>query len=142
MELLDITLSDALAYNAKHYRDNTAYIFENTVYTWGATEAITDRMASMMLQSGIRKGSRLGLWSVNTVALAFTLYAAMKVGAVPVIFNYSYKELELGSVLAYSNTQFMFYGSSTGSLSYPDILARVKEKSPSLQACSSPTTES
>lgn len=135
MDLLDITLSDALAYNAKHYRDNTAYIFEDTVYTWGATEAITDRMASMMLQSGIRKGSRLGLWSVNTVALAFTLYAAMKVGAVPVIFNYSYKELELGSVLAYSDTQFMFYGSSTGSLSYPDILARVKEKSPSLQAC-------
>lgn len=135
MKLLDVTLSEVLAHHAQNYPEDTAYIFEGRTYSWAKTEALTDRMAADMLREGIEKGSHVGLWGVNSIALAFALYAAMKIGAIPVLVNFSYKELELRSVLDYADVEFLYYGRSTGSLNYPSVLSGVKDALPLLRAC-------
>ena len=130
MKLLNLTLSDVLSQNATQFPKDAAYIFEGKLYTWRQIDRITDHMAIVMLEDGVRKGTHVGLWGVNSVALVCTLYAAMKIGAVPTILNYSYKAIEVQSLVSYADVEFLYYGESTGSLSYPNILAQMQKKRP------------
>ena len=70
MKLLDVTLSEVLAHHAHNFPEDTAYIFEGRTYSWAKTQALTDRLAADMLRKGIEKGSHVGLWGVNSIALA------------------------------------------------------------------------
>jgi len=135
MELLHVTLAQVLSHHAAHWGGDTAYIFEDTVYTWGQIDAVTDRMAIAMVRDGVGKGAHVGIWGVNSVPLICTIFAAMKLGAVPVVFNYSYKELELRTLISYADVSALYYGSSTGSLDYPKILAQIQKKRPALALC-------
>ena len=135
MKLLNLTLSDVLSQNATQFPKDAAYIFEGKLYTWRQIDRITDNMAIVMLEDGVRKGTHVGLWGVNSVALVCTLYAAMKIGAVPTILNYSYKAIEVQSLVSYADVEFLYYGESTGSLSYPNILAQMQKKAPLLKLC-------
>ena len=57
MKLLNLTLSDVLSQNATQFPKDAAYIFEGKLYTWRQIDRITDHMAIVMLEDGVRKGT-------------------------------------------------------------------------------------
>lgn len=133
MNLLNITLSDVLKKNAEDFPKDIAYIFDDVSYNWKQVDQITDIIAAMMLKNNIKKGTHVGVWSINSIQQVCIIYAAMKIGAVTAVFNYSYKHLEMKNVLAYADIEYLFYGESTGSIDYLKIINKVKKGLPKLK---------
>lgn len=133
MDLLNVTLSDILKKNAEDYPEDIAYVFDDVSYSWKQVDQITDLIAAMMLKKNIKKGTHVGVWSVNSIQQVCIIYAAMKIGAVTTVFNYSYKYLEMKNILSYADTEYLFYGESTGSVDYLETINKVKEKLPNLK---------
>lgn len=133
MDLLNVTLSDVLKKNAEDYPEDIAYIFDDVSYNWKQVDQITNIIAAMMLKKNIHKGTHVGVWSINSIQQVCTMYAAMKIGAVTSIFNYSYKHLEMKSILSYADIEYLFYGESTGSVDYLEIINKIKKDLPELQ---------
>ena len=133
MSLLNVTIADVLKNNAENYPNDIAYIFENISYTWRELDEITDIMATKLLNNNIRKDINVGIWSVNSIEQIFTIFAVVKTGALAAIFNYSYKDLEICSLLSHSRTEYLLYGESTGSINYHEIIERNYNKLPVLK---------
>lgn len=133
MNLLNVTLSDVLKKNAEDYPEDIAYIFDDVSYNWKQVDQITDIIVAMMLKKNIQKGTHVGVWSINSIQQVCIIYAAMKIGAVTSIFNYSYKHLEMKSVVSYADIEYLFYGESTGSIDYLEIINKIKKNLPKLK---------
>ncbi|MGF7059484.1 class I adenylate-forming enzyme family protein [Brassicibacter mesophilus] len=133
MDLLNVTLSDVLKKNAEDYPEDVAYIFDDVSYNWKQVDQITDSIAEMMLKKNIQKGTHVGVWSINSIQQVCIIYAAMKIGAVTAVFNYSYKHLEMKNVLSYADIEYLFYGESTGSIDYLGVINKVKKNLPKLK---------
>lgn len=140
MDLLNVTLTDVLKKNAENYPEDIAYIFDDVSYNWKQLDEITDIIASMMLKKNIHKGTHVGVWSINSIQQVCIMYAAMKIGAVTAVFNYSYKHLEMKSVLSYADIEYLFYGESTGSIDYLEVINKIKRNLPELKDFFSITT--
>ncbi|WP_066497954.1 class I adenylate-forming enzyme family protein [Abyssisolibacter fermentans] len=133
MDILNVTLSDVLKKNAEDYPEDIAYIFDDVSYNWKQVDQITDIIATMMLKKNIQKGTHVGVWSINSFQQVCIMYAAMKIGAVTAVFNYSYKHLEMKNVLSYADIEYLFYGESTGSIDYLKIINKVNKGLPKLK---------
>ncbi len=134
MSLLNVTLADVLKINSLRHPDGIAYIFEDISYTWREVDEITDIMAIKLINNGIKKDMHVGIWSINSIEQVFTIFAVVKTGAIATLFNYSYKDLEIRSLLTNSHTEYLLYGESTGSIDYRDIIERNHNKLPKLKS--------
>ena len=134
MSLLNVTLADVLKMNSQRYPQGIAYIFEDISYTWREVDEITDIMAIKLINNDIRKGMHVGIWSINSIEQVLTIFAVIKTGAIATLFNYSYKDLEIRSLLTNSHTEYLLYGESTGSIDYRDIIERNHNKLPKLKS--------
>ncbi|QAT49963.1 hypothetical protein EQM14_09380 [Caproiciproducens sp. NJN-50] len=134
MELMCVTISELTKRNAELYPCDIAYIFDERKYTWEEVEGITDWLAVDMLNKGIRKGTHVGLWAVNSVQLVMHLFAAQKIGAIPSVFNYSYKALEMQSVLSYADIEYLYIGEEKSGMDYWKTLEEIRETLPCLKA--------
>src|SRR3990172_4524004 len=63
--------------------------------TWAELRLKGDRMAAALHALGIRKGDRVGLLTPNSVSWYVFLYAAVRLGAVPVPFDPQMGEYEM-----------------------------------------------
>jgi fatty-acyl-CoA synthase len=133
MSLLNVTIADVLKENSKEYPHDIAYIFENISYTWKELDDVTDIMAIKLLNNNIKKDMHVGIWSINSIEQIFTIFAVIKTGAVATILNYSYKDLEIESLLYHSHAEYLLYGESTGSINYKEIIERNYTKLPKLK---------
>jgi fatty-acyl-CoA synthase len=106
MSLLNVTLADVLKMNSQRYPQGIAYIFEDISYTWREVDEITDIMAIKLINNDIRKGMHVGIWSINSIEQVLTIFAVIKTGAIATLFNYSYKDLEIRSLLTNSHTLY------------------------------------
>ena len=134
MSLLDVTIADALTNNSQRYPNSIAYIFEDISYTWRELDEITDIMAIKLISNNIKKNIHVGIWSINSIEQIFTIFAVVKTGAIATLFNYSYKDLEIRSLLSHSHTEYLLYGESTGSIDYQDIIEKNHNKLPKLKS--------
>ena len=106
----EATIAALISEHAEKYPDKTAFIFDNHFYSWRQVDRCTDRIAAGMLKKGIIKGTHLGFWSMNHAAAVFYLLAAMKIGVVCAVINYSYHEFELKNVLQEADIEFLYLG--------------------------------
>ena len=90
-----------------------------------------DRLASGMLEAGLQKGDRVGVWGPNVAEWALTQYATAKLGVILVNINPSYRVSELQYALGQSGCRWIF---SVPELKEADFGAMIEEASGALPA--------
>ena len=134
--LTNKTIGECLKDQARRRPDSIALEFEEELFTWNDLEILSDRVAIALLKKGIRKGSHVGIWSVNSPNWIFTFFGLSKLGAVPVLLNTCYKEVEMADVLASADIEFLCYGDGYKDINYDDILQKISpEILPSREKC-------
>jgi fatty-acyl-CoA synthase len=77
-------------------------------YTYAEFGAAVDRLAGGMLDAGVERGDRVGVWGPNRAEWALVQYATAKLGVILVNINPAYRTSELEYVLAQSGCRMLF----------------------------------
>lgn len=81
-------------------------------YTYAEFDDRAARLATAMVQSGVTAGDKVVCYLYNSPAYLETVYAAFKIGAVPVNANYRYTGPELVSLLRDADAAVLVHSSS------------------------------
>src|ERR1700730_612626 len=95
--LLDITIGTARDLAAQRWADQVALIDrgQDVRLSWQALRRRSEDLAAGFLQLGLKKGERIGVWSLNPVEWTLTQFAAAKAGLILVTLNPAYRTTEL-----------------------------------------------
>lgn len=83
----------------------TALVHGDRGLTWAEFDDRAARLAGYLAAAGVGPGERVGIALYNSPEYLETLYAALKLRAVPVNVNYRYREGELAQVLSYAGVR-------------------------------------
>lgn len=126
---MDKLISETIGYCLKERAEKTPGIiglsYRDYSYSWREIDEISDFLAVKYLKYGIKKGTHVGIWSVNTPNWVFAYFALVKLGAIAILINTCYKETELEKILKYSDVEYIFYGNGIKDLNYKDILDKI-----------------
>ena len=100
--LLDITIGTARDLAAQRWPDRTALIDrgQDVRLSWQALRRRSEDLAAGFLTLGLKKGERIGVWSLNRVEWTVTQFAAAKAGLILVTINPAYRTTELEFALS------------------------------------------
>jgi fatty-acyl-CoA synthase len=103
---------------------------------WTYTElaAEVDALALGLLEMGIAKGDRVGIWAPNCAEWTLTQYATAKIGAILVNINPAYRARELEFVLNQSGTTLLVAAEKLKSSDYAGMIAEVRPRCPALRS--------
>jgi len=146
----DTTLSYATNPGSKPLLEETiAQNFLATVAQFGSCEALVDRASNRrwtytalaedvdalsygLLELGLSKGDRAGIWAPNCAEWTLVQYATARIGVILVNINPAYRASELSYVLRQSGIRTLVaYPEFKGS-SYADIIDSVRDECPEL----------
>ena len=105
--LVEMTFGQLLERVAAEFPDGTAFAYTTRDYTrtWREFLEDVDRAARMLLAMGVKKGDHVAIWATNDPHWFLTFWAAVRIGAVLVTVNTSYKIHEAEYLLHQSDTQ-------------------------------------
>ena len=111
MKLVQKTIGRCLKETAERYPDQTAIEYGDWTCTWSDLDAVTDYLAARFFDRyGIRTGTHVGIWSLNSPAFVQTCLALYKLGAVVVVLNAANSVDEMADQLIRSDMEVLFYG--------------------------------
>jgi acyl-CoA synthetase (AMP-forming)/AMP-acid ligase II len=90
--------------------DRPAIIFEGKKYSFGDLSQRVNRLANVLLGSGVEKGDRVAILQVNCNQYVEAYYAVAKIGAIFVPLNFRAKQDELVHMLNHSESNVLFVG--------------------------------
>lgn len=122
MRLLNKTIGECLEERALQTPDRVAAGYMEESYTWRQLDGISDRLAAEYLRMGIRKGTHAGIWAVNSFNWIACYFALVKIGAVPVLINICYKEMELEETLRYADVEYLFHGFRCKDVDFGEVI--------------------
>ena len=95
--LLGQTIGAALDRAAREWADRTALISpaQEIRWTWRELRDRADALAAGLLALGLRRGDRVGVWSLNRAEWTLTQFAAARAGFILVTINPAYRLSEL-----------------------------------------------
>ena len=119
--------------------------FDATVRAFGDREALVDRSAGRrwtyaelaadvdalalgLLEMGIAKGDRVGIWAPNCAEWTLTQYATAKIGAILVNINPAYRARELEFVLNQSGSTLLVAAEKLKTSDYAGMIAEVRPR--------------
>ncbi len=104
--LIDMTFSDLLDEVAARFPDQCAFAYTTRNYSrnYEQFRDEVDRVARMFIAMGIKKGDHVAIWATNYPQWFLTFWAAVRMGAVLVTVNTSYKIHEAEYLLRQSDT--------------------------------------
>jgi 3-oxocholest-4-en-26-oate---CoA ligase len=82
--------------------------------TYGALERRAAQLAAALAAAGVGAGDTVALYLYNSAAYVETLFAAFKLGAIPINVNYRYKERELAVLLDDAGAKALVFHASLG----------------------------
>ncbi|MBP2321190.1 fatty-acyl-CoA synthase [Kibdelosporangium banguiense] len=123
--------------------------FDRTVAAYGDRDALVDRAAGKrwtyrelsdeitavalgLLEKGVGKGDRVGIWSPNRAEWTFVQYATAKIGAILVNINPAYRVHELTYVLNQSGIRTLISAPSFKTSDYAAMIAEARPSCPAL----------
>ena len=127
MSLVAKTIGTILRERAVKTPELIGMSYRNWRYSWKDIDEISDQLAARYWNMGVRKGSHVAIWSVNSPNWVFCFFALNKIGAISVLINTCYKEKEMEEVLRDNDVEFLFYGSGCKNVSYQEILDKLPE---------------
>jgi fatty-acyl-CoA synthase len=119
--------------------------FDATVRAFGDREALVDRSAGRrwtyaelaadvdalalgLLELGVSKGERVGIWAPNCAEWTLTQYATAKIGAILVNINPAYRTSELEFVLNQSGARLLVAAEKLKTSDYAGMIAEVRPR--------------
>lgn len=95
--LLTTTIGEALENTAQKWPENLALVsrHQEIRMTWAEFNAEVDNIATGLLQHGVKKGDRVGIWAPNCAEWAIVQFATAKIGAILVNINPAYRLSEV-----------------------------------------------
>ena len=133
--LLGRTIGADLEATVRRYGDAEALVDVPTGRRWTYREldAEVDRVARGMLDVGIDRGDRVGIWSPNCAEWVFVQYATAKIGAILVNVNPAYRTSELEYVLNQSGVRLLVAAPSFKTSDYAAMIEEVRPQCAGLE---------
>ena len=97
-------------------------------WTYAELAADVDALALGLLDRGIAKGDRVGIWAPNCAEWTLTQYATAKIGAILVSINPAYRIRELEYVLNQSGTRMLIAAQRLKSSDYVAMITEVRPR--------------
>jgi fatty-acyl-CoA synthase len=124
--------------------------FDRTVATHGDREALVEfatgrrwtyrqladevnAVAKGLIDLGVTKGDRVGIWAPNCAEWTFTQYATAKIGAILVNINPAYRVHELKYVLNQAGIRTLVAAASFKTSNYAAMIEEVRPECPALE---------
>ncbi|MEW6059977.1 MAG: AMP-binding protein [Actinomycetota bacterium] len=133
--LLGRTIGTQLELTAAEHGSNEALVsrHQGIRLTYSDLLAETERAARALMDLGVEKGDRVGIWSPNNAEWVITQYATARAGAILVNVNPAYKTQELGDILERSGVSALIAARGFRRTDYVAMLEEVRSKLPSLR---------
>jgi 3-oxocholest-4-en-26-oate---CoA ligase len=108
--------------------DQAAVVQGERGVTWRDYEQRASRLARALLDAGLGRDSKVGMYLYNSPEYCETNFAALKILGVPINVNYRYLDQELWYLLDNADVEALVFHSSLG-----DRVARVRDRLPALR---------
>jgi fatty-acyl-CoA synthase len=133
--LLPDTIGANLDRAVARFPDRDALVECATGRRWTYREfgADVDRLALGLLDAGIGKGDRVGIFAPNRAEWTLTQYATAKIGAILVNINPAYRVHELEFVLNQAGIRLLVAALAFKSSDYVAMVEQVRPRCPALQ---------
>jgi fatty-acyl-CoA synthase len=133
--LLGDTIGDNLDRTAARVPDGEALVdrAQGLRYTWAQFVAEVDALAVGLLDLGIEKGERVGIWAPNCAQWTLLQYATAKVGAILVNINPAYRTHELEFVVNQAGIRMLVAARSFKTSMYAEMIETVRPNCPALE---------
>ncbi|MGH3341295.1 MAG: AMP-binding protein [Carbonactinosporaceae bacterium] len=133
--LLGQTVGENLERAAERFPDREALVDCATGrrWTYAQFDADVDVVARGLLDLGVGKGERVGIWSPNTAEWVLVQYATAKIGAILVNINPAYRTSELQFALAQSGVRLLVSAERFKTSDYRAMVDEVRGACPNLE---------
>lgn len=102
--------------------------------TWKELDQVTDYLAIRFEKEwGIRKGTHVAIWSLNSPAYVQTYLALAKAGAVSCVINTAYKTEEMADVLSRSDAEVLFYEGGFRDCVFDNMIPEIRDLVPGVR---------
>ena len=117
-----ITVGTMFRETVKRFPEHICVETGSFSHTYGQVDRLTDRIAAALLDLGLEKGSRAGIWCKDSPDF-LALYLAMeKVGIVPVLLNTALGGAELNVLLRKADAQLLFFDDGYKGVQFPQVV--------------------
>jgi len=89
--------------------NSLAVVCENERLTWSEYEAQSAKLAQVFVDSGLKPGVKVAIYSYNSIEYLVAQFAAFKARLCPVNVNYRYLETELAHVINNSDSEAIVF---------------------------------
>jgi fatty-acyl-CoA synthase len=126
--LLGDTIGDNLDRTAAAYSEQEALVEAATGRRWSYRELVAevDVLALGLLDAGLAKGDRVGIWAPNQAGWTLIQYATAKIGAILVTINPAYRIHELEFVLNQAGVTMLVAAEAFKTSDYPSMIEEVR----------------
>ncbi|MEV7354846.1 AMP-binding protein [Kitasatospora sp. NPDC091276] len=133
--LLGDTIGENLDRAVRAFPERDALIDRATARRWTYAElaADVDALALGLLDLGIAKGDRVGIWAPNRAEWTLTQYATAKLGAILVTINPAYRSYELAYVLNQAGIRLLVAAERFKTSDYAGMIEEVRPRCPELE---------
>jgi len=133
--LLGETIGENLRRTVERFGDRPAVVVRHQKIRATYRELLreTERAARGLLERGVAKGDRVGIWSPNRYEWIVLQYATARIGAILVNINPAYKSEELAFALKRSGVSLLILARGFRQSDYTAILGEVRGRCPELR---------
>ena len=124
IEYPQVPLFHFLEEAARKYPDRACTIFKGAVISYKEMNALSDHMAAALVEMGVKKGDRVGIFMPNTPQFVIAFFGILKAGGVVVAVNPTYPVDEILTPVKDAGIEVMFCLSR-----FYNKLKEVREKS-------------
>ena len=110
MELL--TLTDIITNSAELYSDNEAFKCEENSVSFKELDAKTSQLAKCLIDSGVKKGDRVGIYLNRCLETAIAIYGILKAGAAYVPLDFTAPHPRTRSLIDNCDIEFLVTSNS------------------------------
>ena len=103
------TLISRFQYIVNVYGERPAVITENEKMTYCEFDRMSDEVAAGLIAHGVKKGTKIGLWTGETIWAMAVYIGILKAGAAAVLLNTSWTEQEISDRLQDADVEILFY---------------------------------
>ena len=108
VEIPNVPMFHFLDESARRYPDRACTIFQDARISYKEMSALTDHMAAALVELGVKKGDRVGIFMPNLPQFVIAYYGILKAGGVVVAVNPTYPTDEILTPVNDANIEVMF----------------------------------